>query len=89
MERIGVRELRQHATRYLALVKAGETVEVTDRGELVARLVPVTVAETVRDELIRAGQLAPAAQPRGRVRRRPATSGMTTAEALDLERGDQ
>ncbi|MDT7703988.1 MAG: hypothetical protein QOJ30_6313, partial [Pseudonocardiales bacterium] len=36
VERIGVRELRQNASRYLALVKGGETVEVTERGELVA-----------------------------------------------------
>jgi prevent-host-death family protein len=36
MARIGVRELRQNASRYLALVKAGETVEVTERGVLVA-----------------------------------------------------
>jgi len=40
MVRIGVRELRQHASRYLALVAAGETVEVTDRGRLVAWLTP-------------------------------------------------
>jgi prevent-host-death family protein len=41
MERIGVRELRQHASRYLALVARGERVEVTDRGRPVAMLVPV------------------------------------------------
>jgi len=41
MDRIGVRELRQHASRYLARVASGETLEVTDRGRLVARLVPV------------------------------------------------
>jgi len=41
MEQIGVRELRQHASRYLAKVRAGGTVEVTDRGRPVARLVPV------------------------------------------------
>ena len=41
MERIGVRELRQHASRYLALVANGETVEVTDRGRPVARLIPI------------------------------------------------
>jgi prevent-host-death family protein len=41
MERIGVRELRQHASRYLARVRAGETIEVTDRGRAVARLVPI------------------------------------------------
>ena len=41
MLRIGVRELRQHASRYLAQVKAGDTIEVTERGLPVARLVPV------------------------------------------------
>jgi len=40
MERIGVRELRQHASRYLARVATGETIEVTDRGRPVALLVP-------------------------------------------------
>ncbi len=38
---IGVRELRQHATRYLQAVASGETVQVTDRGRPVALLVPV------------------------------------------------
>jgi len=41
MERIGVRELRQHASKYLARVAGGETFEVTDRGRPVALLVPV------------------------------------------------
>lgn len=41
MDRIGVRELRQHASRYLARVAAGETLEVTDRGRPVAHLIPV------------------------------------------------
>jgi prevent-host-death family protein len=41
MQRIGVRELRQHASRYLALVARGERVEVTDRGRPIAMLVPV------------------------------------------------
>ncbi len=61
--RIGVRELRQHASRYLARVKAGETVEVTERGELVALLVPPAPPATLRERLIAAGQLLPAAEP--------------------------
>lgn len=39
--RIGVRELRQNASRYLALVESGEVVEVSSRGRVIARLVPV------------------------------------------------
>lgn len=63
MERIGIRELRQHASRYLQLVKAGETVEVTDRGELVALLVPPVPAQGARDKLIAQGRLIPASGP--------------------------
>lgn len=57
MESIGVRELRQHASRYLARVAGGETLEVTDRGRPVARLVPVN-----RDEwqtLVASGRVVP------------------------------
>jgi prevent-host-death family protein len=61
MERIGVRELRQHASRYLARVRAGETIEVTDRGRLVARLVPVR--EESWQDLIDAGVVIPAEDP--------------------------
>ncbi len=38
-----MRELRQHASRYLARVASGESLEVTDRGRPVARLIPIDV----------------------------------------------
>ena len=57
MERIGVRELRQHASRYLARVANGEPIEVTDRGRPVARLVPVPSGESALTELIVSGRL--------------------------------
>jgi prevent-host-death family protein len=41
MERIGVRELNQNTSQVLARVSGGETIEITDRGHPVARLVPV------------------------------------------------
>ena len=41
MERIGIRELRQHASHYLSRVQGGESLEITDRGRPVARLVPI------------------------------------------------
>lgn len=63
MTRIGVRELRQHASRYLDMVKAGETVEVTERGELVALLVSPNPSETARDRLVAMGRLLPASGP--------------------------
>lgn len=60
MQRIGVRELRQHASRYLDQVKAGQTVEVTERGVLVALLVPPTPARATRERLVMTGELLPA-----------------------------
>ena len=57
MERIGVRELRQNASRYLARVANGEAIEVTDRGRPVARLVPVPSGESALAELISSGRL--------------------------------
>jgi prevent-host-death family protein len=38
--RAGIRELRQNLSRYVDRVKAGETIEVTEHGRLVAALVP-------------------------------------------------
>lgn len=59
MEVIGIRELRQHASRYLARVEAGEELSVTNRGRTVARIVPVTQSERSRDALVEAGILVP------------------------------
>lgn len=93
MERIGVRELRQNASRYLALVKAGETVEVTERGELVALLAPPGGSRSTRDRLVAAGRLVPAASPSGRLRLpRPvpiAAGEPTNQELLDAEREER
>jgi len=59
MRSIGIRELRQHASRYLRDVERGETIEVTDRGRRVARLVPPAQGGAV-EQLIAAGRLRPA-----------------------------
>ena len=40
MASVGVRELRQRASELLRRVEQGETIEVTDRGRLVAILAP-------------------------------------------------
>ncbi|CAN5836572.1 type II toxin-antitoxin system Phd/YefM family antitoxin [soil metagenome] len=58
MDRIGVRELRQHASRHLARVARGEMLEITDRGRPVARLVPVTTDAWA--DMITSGKVTPA-----------------------------
>ena len=55
MERIGVRELRQHASRWLRRVADGETFEITVRGVPVARLSPVAPPGSVLERLAAEG----------------------------------
>ncbi len=59
--RVGMRELSQRTARVLALVRAGETVEVTDRGQTVARIVPAV--NDRYEQLVAAGVIRPAKRP--------------------------
>jgi prevent-host-death family protein len=56
MRSIGIRELRQQASKHLRDVERGETIEVTDRGRPVALLVPVPRTSTA-ERLIAEGRM--------------------------------
>ena len=56
MKQIGVRELRQHASRYLKDVAAGRTLRVTSHGRTVALLVPAR-ARSRRQQLVTHGRV--------------------------------
>jgi prevent-host-death family protein len=56
MERIGVRELNQNTSQVLARVSGGETVEITDRGHPIARLVPVGDDRSTLARLVASGR---------------------------------
>ncbi|MQA87876.1 MAG: type II toxin-antitoxin system prevent-host-death family antitoxin [Streptosporangiales bacterium] len=58
MVEVGVRELRDHLSRWLERVRAGEEVVVTDRGHAVARITPT--GRSRLDELIAKGIVTPA-----------------------------
>jgi prevent-host-death family protein len=58
--RIGIRELRQHASVYVDLAEKGYTVDITNRGRLVAQLVPVREPGSPLERLIAAGIIEPA-----------------------------
>jgi prevent-host-death family protein len=60
-DQVGVRELRQNLSVYLARIARGETLEVTDRGQPVAILAPLPTSISVLDRLKRDGLLIPAA----------------------------
>src|SRR5436190_21422350 len=52
MEEIGVRELRQQASRYLRRVVAGESFTITDYGKPVAVLAPTMEAVRAQSEAV-------------------------------------
>jgi prevent-host-death family protein len=55
--RVGVRELRQNLSVYLQRVKRGESLEVTEHGQRVARLVPAVAEESPWDRLVAEGRI--------------------------------
>ncbi len=63
--RIGIRELRQHASVYVDLAEKGYTVDITNRGRLVAQLIPVREPGSPLERLIAAGIIEPAEEPGG------------------------
>ncbi len=87
MQRIGVRELRQHASRYLALVARGERVEVTDRGRAVAMLVPVH--GVIWDDLLDSGRITPPADSTDLTDEAPVDYGVDASGTLRLMRDQE
>lgn len=60
VERIGIRELRQNASVYIDMVwREGVTVEITNRGQLAARIVPAEVRDDPLAALVAAGVVEP------------------------------
>jgi prevent-host-death family protein len=58
---VGVRELRQQASRVLDLVKKGEVIVVTEHGKPIAEIVPIK--KTKLERLIEQGAVTPAKEP--------------------------
>lgn len=84
MERIGVRELRQNASEWIRRAQAGERIEVTKRGQLVAVLGPPPSGGAL-NRLREAGRLKPAtftgALPAPVKTRRPASQALAALRA--------
>jgi antitoxin (DNA-binding transcriptional repressor) of toxin-antitoxin stability system len=81
--RVGVRELRRNLSVYLDRVKAGEVLEVTEDGHVVALFTPLPGAATALEQLVAVRRATPAAgdvlalgPPLGRRRRRSASKAL-------------
>jgi prevent-host-death family protein len=90
MERIGVRELRDNVSVVLRRVQAGATVEVTDHGHPVARIVPMRHRNRL-DQLVAEGRATPAEIDLLKEEPLPAPPGAPSgSRALgDLRAGDE
>ena len=62
--KVGIRELRENLSSYLARVKDGDEVLVTERGQPVARLVLPDSHDEHIARLIRQGTVTPAKRPK-------------------------
>ena len=61
VRRVAIRELQQHAARVIReLAEAEKTAEITSRGRVIARLIPVSAAERALAEMIECGEIIPA-----------------------------
>ncbi len=65
---VGVRDLKNGLSAYLARVKDGEEIVVTERGKPVARLVPVDSSTDRLNQLIAAGLVTPPRRPKSKAR---------------------
>lgn len=61
---VGIRELRDHLSRYLDLVKGGAPVTITDHGRVIATIVPLRFPERTM-ELYRQGKVNLPTLPKG------------------------
>lgn len=89
LERIGVRELRQHASRWLARVEDGASFEVTSRGRPVALLVPIDHGAGPLDRLERTGRLRRGSGGLLDDEPAPPTDGQRLSDALAELRADE
>lgn len=91
---VGVRELKAHLSEVLRAVKAGERVEVTERGKVVAVLTAPPVVEEPDlperlKQLIAEGRVTPARQRGPFLPVTPVASDWTVEEFLADDRGDE
>lgn len=89
--RVGLRELRHRTGAVLARVRAGETLDVTEHGRPIARLVPVhdPVPSPLLARLEREGRLIPATRPGYLPAHRVPLPGKSASEALAEMRDEE
>jgi prevent-host-death family protein len=88
---VGLRDLRHHTSEVLARVRHGETIDVTEHGRLIARIVPVGEREPtpILARLVASGRATLARRPGFRPRMRPGDGTDRLSEALAAMRDEE
>jgi antitoxin (DNA-binding transcriptional repressor) of toxin-antitoxin stability system len=90
MKVVGIKQLKARLSEYIRLAKAGETVLVTERDEVVAELrparrqTPIGDRQDLLDGLAALGEVSRAAQPKGDWTWRSRSLGLPAGTARDL-----
>ena len=82
-QRIGIRELRQHASVYVDLVERGYTVDITNRGRLVAQMVPVRDPDSPLERWVAKGVIERAEDEGSVLEIEPYTGGSAETSASE------
>jgi prevent-host-death family protein len=88
---VGLRELRHNTSEVLARVRHGETIDITEYGRLVARIVPVEEPESAPalDRLVETGRVRRAVRPGFRPRMRAGDGADRLGDALSALRDEE
>ena len=92
MKAVGVKELKARLSEYLRAVKAGETLLITERSDVVAELRPVRSRpaapgsiDDALDALAEAGEVSRPRLTKGSWRWRPKSLGLPEGTAQELQ----
>jgi len=88
---VGLRDLRHHTSEVLSRVRHGETIDVTEHGRLIARIIPVgeRTPTPILTRLVASGRATLARRPGYRPRMRPGEGGDTLSRALAAMRDEE
>jgi prevent-host-death family protein len=88
---VGMRDLRHHTSEVLARVRHGETIDVTEHGRLIARIVPVAerAPAPVLERLVESGRATLARRPGFRPRMRPSDGTNRLSDTVAAMRDEE
>jgi antitoxin (DNA-binding transcriptional repressor) of toxin-antitoxin stability system len=91
--KVTIRQLQQHAAKVIGELAEAEVIgEITRRGQVIARLIPVSPAERALAELVERGEVIQAANPAGLAGWKPLPprqDGVSLSDALIAMREEE